>query len=117
MMTLLEINNSDTPLLSDFAMRNHWTHIDERIDKYGARWKGDVITYEPPRVEPLSEGEREYVVFLGVDPEQLAVYHLKDFQQLEPIAKEVTLVHDAIGPKGFRKLQEGAVVPLYEQWK
>jgi hypothetical protein len=117
MRRLLEVNENMTPCLRRISLRNDWEHIDERIDTFGAQWQGQVITYEPARVEPLPDAKTRNVIFLGVDPDQAAVYHLSNVQPLEPIEKEVRLVGDAIWPKGLRKLEEEAVVPLYEQWK
>ena len=97
--------------IENFAVRNSWEHIDERLDILFKNYRlGGRITVEAIRfIEPDSRSSQQ--VLHGIDPKNEHLYYLGDVINLRAVEKELQVIQGKI-PAARDKLKSGRVAPL-----
>ena len=95
--------------MQKFGVRNHFEHIDERLDLIFGEWDGTRISVEPLRVggpDPTA------LVLHRIDPVTLEVAFDREAVEVEPIWQDLQKVRAKVQP-ALRGLSGSRSKPLY----
>ncbi len=109
---LLGITVRDLKALQEFSVRNHFEHIDERLDLIFDEWVGTRISVELLRVGGPDPDPTTFTLH-RVDPATLEVAFAQDVVEVEPIWQDLQMVRAKVQP-ALRRLPSSRSKPLYK---
>lgn len=108
---LLGVTVRDLKALQKFSVRNHFEHIDERLDSIFDEWDGSRISVEPTRVGAPNP-DPDALTLHRIDPATLEVAFAQDAVEIEPIWQDIQKVSAKVSP-ALRGFSSSRSRPLY----